>query len=97
MTPDDIEKLANVDNRSKSNAHRIDELEESTQALNELTTAVKVMVTKQDNLVDKVNCLDGKVTILESKRAKRWERLTEKLTWLFVGGVIMFCLSQIGI
>lgn len=90
-------KLAEVDQRSKSNTHRIDKLEQSTAALNELTTAVKVMVTKQDYIADKVDDLDTKVSALEGKPGKRWESVVEKVIMVIVGGVIAFVMAKAGI
>ena len=41
-------RLTDVESRCKSNTHRIDKLEESTEAINRLATSVEVMATKQD-------------------------------------------------
>jgi len=90
-------KLAEVEQRSKSNTHRIDKLEQSTAALNELTTAVKVMVTKQDYIADKVDSLDAKVTEIECKPGRRWDALVEKLIWAVVAAIVGFLLAQVGL
>lgn len=98
MTNEEISiKLTEVDQRSKSNTHRIDKLEQSTAALNELTTAVKVMVTKQEYIADKVDGLDAKVTELECKPGKRWDGLVEKLIWAVAAAVVGFLLAQVGL
>lgn len=90
-------KLIEVDQRSKSNTHRIDKLEESTTALNRLTTAIEVMVTKQDYIADRVDCLNTKVTELESKPGKRWDGLVEKLIWALVSAALGALLVWLGI
>ena len=90
-------KLAEVDARSKSNTHRIDALEKSTEALNKLATAVEVMATRQESMAETLERLDGKVEIMEQKPAKRWEGLAEKALWAVCAAVIAFLLAKIGL
>ena len=48
MTQDElIQKLTETEQRSKSNKHRIDELEQDQKALNKLATSVAVMAQEQ--------------------------------------------------
>jgi len=76
--------LAEVEARSKSNSHRIDQLEKNTEALNKLATAVEVMATKQDTMAETLDRLDAKVETIEQKPAKRWDGMVEK----FVAGLV---------
>lgn len=84
-------RLVDVEARSKSNTHRIDELQGQIDAVNRLATAVEVMATKQDAQADKldemrntVNNLDSKVDAIEKKPAKRWDGIVDK----FVAGLV---------
>ena len=43
-------KLAEIEARSKSNTHRINDLEEDNRALHALATSVEVLATKQDTI-----------------------------------------------
>lgn len=89
MTSEEIAaKLAENEQRGKSNTHRLDALEKNTEAVNNLATAVKVMATKQDGLVDKVDALSGKVDAMEAVPAKRWDSLVDKLLFAGSGAVI---------
>lgn len=98
MTNEEISvKLTEVDQRSKSNTHRIDKLETDTKAINELATSIRVMVTKQDTLTEKVDCLTSDVKDLKSKPGKRWDSLVEKLIWAVVAAVVGFLLAQVGL
>ena len=48
MTQDEMAvKLAEVDARSKSNTHRLDEMDYKVDTLQRLTTAVEVMAAEQ--------------------------------------------------
>lgn len=51
-------RLAAVEQRAKSNTHRLDKLEESTQILNRLATSMEVMAQRQEQVADTVDKLD---------------------------------------
>ncbi len=82
------ERLTAVEARAKSNTRRIDKIEKQTEAINRLATSVEVMATKQDGMVGTLNRLDEKVENIESKPAKRWEAISEKVILTVVGTVI---------
>lgn len=90
-------RLTEVEERSKSNGHRIDKLEESTEAINNLATSVRVMAEKQDHVAETVDKLDGKVTALESKPGRRWEALADKIILTIAAAIIGFALANIGL
>ena len=90
-------RLTDVEGRCKANTHRIDKLEESAEAINRLATSMEVMANKQDQVAESVVRLDGKVTALESKPAKRWDAMVDKIVWLVLGSCIAFLLSEIGL
>lgn len=66
-----IKQLAENTQRSKSNSHRIDELEQSTEALHKMATALEVLATKQSGMAEKLEKIDSKVSILEATPVKR--------------------------
>ena len=104
MTDEDIAvKLAEVDQRAKSNAHRLDKLEQQTDALNSLASSVEVMANEQKHQTEAildiktdVTALGGKVETLESKPGKRWESAVEKVTMTVIAAVVGFILAKIG-
>ena len=73
------QRLTAVEERSKSNSHRLDKLEESNEVISRLATSMEVMANKQEQVADTVDKLDGKVTALERKPGKRWDGFVEKL------------------
>ena len=81
------QRLTAVEERSKSNSHRLDKLEESNE----------VMANKQEQVADTVDKLDGKVTALERKPGKRWDGFVEKLIWAIAAAIVGFVLAQIGL
>ena len=90
-------RLTQVEQRAKSNTHRLEKLEESTEAINRLATSMEVMVSKQEQVAETVEKLDGKVTALEEKPAKRVDGLVDKIIWAICAAVITFLLARIGL
>lgn len=87
-------KLAEVDARSKSNTHRLDEMDEKVYTLNRLATAVEVMATEQRHqsgtmaeIKTDVTALGKKVDAIEKKPAKRWDGMVEKLFYGVLGAL----------
>ena len=90
-------KVAEIDQRSKSNTHRLDDLEGKYDVLNRLATAVEVLATKQDSMEKSINGLTAKVDTLENVPRKRWDNLVEKIIYLIVAGVVGFMLAKAGL
>lgn len=88
-------KLAEVDARSKSNTHRLDDLADKVDVLNRLTTAIEVMAAEQKHqgetmaeIKNDVTALDKKVEAIEQKPAKRWDGMVEKVIYGIVGSLV---------
>ena len=89
MTNEEMtERLVEVEQRSKSNTHRLDAVEKNQEALNSIATSVAVMAEQQKNISDKVDTIDAKVDTLEAKPGKRWESLVDKLLFAVAGAVL---------
>lgn len=90
-------RLADVEARAKSNTHRLDKLEASTEAISRLAASMEVMAEKQARVADTVDKLDGKVTALEQKPVRRVNDLLDKIIWAFCAGVISYILARFGL
>ncbi|MBE6941891.1 MAG: hypothetical protein E7455_06405 [Ruminococcaceae bacterium] len=90
-------RLTQVEQRSKSNTHRLEKLEATTEAISRLATSMEVMASKQEQVAETVEKLDGKVTALEEKPIKRADGLVDKIIWAVCAAVIAFVLAQIGL
>ena len=66
-----IRAIAENSQRSKSNSHRIDDLEKNAELLNKMVTALEVLATQQKAVADHVEKIDSKVTRLEESPIKR--------------------------
>lgn len=90
-------RLTQVEERSKSNSHRIDELEKRQDNLEELTGTVKVLAVREQNVENDVKEIKNDVKALTNKPAKKWENLSEKVILTIASAVVGFILAKFGI
>jgi len=97
-------RLVEMEQRCKSNTHRLDELAERVDVLNRLTTAVEVMAAEQKHqgetmaeIKTDVTALGRKVDVMEKKPGKRWDGLVDKAIWAVAAAVIAFLLGRLGL
>ena len=89
-------RLTQLEERSKSNSHRIDELEKRQYDLEELTGTVKVLAVREQNVENDVKEIKNDVKALTNKPAKKWENLSEKIILTIASAVVGFILAKIG-
>ena len=90
-------RLTEVEERSKSNTHRLDELEKRQDDLDELVSVVKVLAVREEAVENDVKEIKADVKILTSKPAERWDSLVDKAIWAVAGAVLAYILAQIGL
>lgn len=90
-------RLTEVEARSKSNAHRLDDVEKKQNDLSELVGTVKVLATKQEGVEKDVKEIKNDVKNLTSKPGKKWESLISQIVTLVVAAVVGFILAKIGL
>lgn len=89
-------RLTVVEDRSKSNEHRIEDLEKRQDNLDELVSTVKVLANREENVENDVKEIKADVKALNEKPAKKWDGLVDKIILTIVAAVIGFLLSKIG-
>ncbi len=70
-----VKAIAENEQRSKSNSHRIAELEQNAKLLNKMVTALEVLATQQQNVAEHVEKIDAKVTRLEQSPMRKLSRM----------------------
>ena len=90
-------KLTEVEERSKSNTHRLDKMEKRQDTLDELAKSMARMDERQNNMDGDVKEIKADVKALAEKPAKRWDGLMDKVLWLLVGAAIAALFAQGGI
>lgn len=91
------QRLTAVEQRCKSNGHRIDKIEEQQEALNKLATSVALMTQEQKDIKEDILEMKKDVKSLTSLPAKRWNDVVEKIVWLVIGGAVVALLAQAGL
>lgn len=89
-------RLTVVEDRSKSNQHRIEDLEKRQDNLDELVSTVKVLANREENVENDVKEIKADVKALNEKPAKKWDGLVDKIILTIAAAVIGFLLSKIG-
>lgn len=89
-------RLTAVEDRAKSNTHRLEKLEESTEAINRLAGSVEVMAVKLDVMNGNVTKLTTDVETIKAEPGKRWKFVVEKAIYFVVAAVVGFALAKIG-
>lgn len=98
MDEKDIEhRLTEVEGRSKSNSHRLDKLEESTEAINRMAISIEKMAMKQDDMNGSINKLTSDVETLKAEPGKRWKFVIEKAIYFLVAAVMGFVFAKFGL
>ena len=89
-------RLTEIEERSKSNSHRIYSLEKRPDNLDELVGTVKVLAVREENVESDVKEIKSDVKSLTGKSGKLWDGMVEKIIMLVVAAVIGFILAKIG-
>ena len=92
MGEDIAVKVAEIDQRAKSNTHRIDKVD-----LDKLVSSVAMLANEQERIKDDVTEIKTDVKTLTERPAKRWDGIVDKLIWAVLAAVLGFVLAQIGI
>lgn len=90
------ERLTKVEERTKSNTHRIDDLEKRQDNLDDLVSTVKVLAVREENVESDVKEIKSDVKSLTSKSGQRWDGLVDKIIMTIAAAVLAFVLAKIG-
>ena len=89
--------LERVDQRCKSNTHRLEEVEKRQDNLDKLASSVAALATKQEDMDGDVKEIKADVKALNAKPGKRWESIVDKAIWAVLAAMIAFVLARIGL
>ena len=89
-------KITEVEERCKSNTHRIDRLEERQGELDSIVRSVALLAQEQEHIKTDVAEIKQGVNALQSKSGKRWDAVVEKALLTIVAGIVAYALVKIG-
>ena len=90
-------RLTVVEDRSKSNSHRLDEMEKRQDDLDDLVSTVKVLAVREENVETDVKEIKKDVKTLTNKPGLKWEKFMEFIFLAVAGAVIGFVLAKLGL
>lgn len=94
MNDADLEhRLTEVENRSKSNTHRLDQHDKKLADITDLVLSVKELALELKHMREDLTETSQKVTKLENKDAEKWD----KFKWLIVAGLVTLVLGYLAI
>ena len=86
-------KLAELEQRAKSNTHRLNDVEKRQDTLDSLAASVKVLALREERVESDVKEIKADVKDIASRPAKRWEGIVEKLIAALVGAFVAWVLA----
>lgn len=90
-------RLTACEERSKSNSHRLEEVERRQDNLDELVGTVKTLADREQRVENDVKEIKADVKEINGKPGKMWESLVEKALWALAAAVIGFFLAKFGL
>ena len=86
-------RLTELEQRSKSNQHRIEEHDEEIKALRDLISTIKELATEVKYMRGDLNETITRLNKLENRDAGKWD----KFKWLLVAGIVTIILGYIAV
>ena len=90
-------RLTAVEDRTKSNTHRLEDLEKRQDNLDELVGTVKVLAVREENVETTVQEIKEDVKSLTAKPAKKWDGMIDKIFLMVVAALVALILSRLGL
>ena len=89
--------FTDVEARSQSNTHRLDEVEKRQNDLDALVSTVQVLATREERVEEDVKEIKTDVKSIKSKSATRWDNLVNQIITILVAAIAGFILAKIGL
>lgn len=98
MTIEDLTgRISSVEERAKSNTHRIDAVEVRMSKAEDKVESVSVIAAEITHIKDDVSDMKSDVKEMMSKSGKRWEMAVEKVIIAIISAVVGFLLVKSGL
>ena len=96
MTEQEHDKLTKLEERSKSNSHRLDELEKRVTSNEELVTSVALLAQKQETIEGDIKEIKSTVKTIADKPGKRWDSIIDKVLLTVIGAIVLYMMAKLG-
>ena len=88
-------KLAETEQRARSNMHRIEKLEQQQKDLNKLVTAVEVLASREKSVETDVKEIKADVKTITQKSGKRWDAMIDRVLYALIGAVLSLLMTGV--
>ena len=90
-------RLTELESRTKSNTHRLDDVEKRQDKLDDLVGTVRLLADREKRVEDDVGEIKSDVKSLKQKPGQKWDSFVDKAFWAVVAAVIGFIMARLGI
>lgn len=90
-------RMTAVEDRSKSNQHRLEEAEKRLDDQEKLVATVQILADREARVETDVKEIKSDVKSLTEKPAKKWDALWEKVLWAVVAAILGFIFARFGL
>lgn len=88
-------KLAETEQRARSNMHRIEKLEQQQKDLNKLVTAVEVLASREKSVETDVKEIKADVKTITQKSGRRWDTMIDRVLYVLIGAVLSLLMTGV--
>lgn len=89
--------LKEVEQRSKSNSHRLDEVEKRQADNDKMLASIARMDQRQNDMDNDIKEIKTDVKTLTGKPGKRWENVVDKVVFTIVAALVAYILARVGL
>lgn len=86
-------RLTEVENRSKSNTYRLDDVEKTLKENTDLIVSIKDLALETKHMREDLNETIQRLDKLENKDGEKWD----KFKWLIVAGLVTLILGYLAV
>lgn len=90
-------KVQHVDDRSKSNAHRLDDVEKKLEDNEQMLASIARLDQRQKDMDTDVKEIKADVKALAGKPAKRWESIVDKALMAVITALVGYVVLKLGL
>ncbi|WP_113675919.1 hypothetical protein [Vallitalea guaymasensis] len=83
-----IQKIAETEQRAKSNTHRLDKLEENNKLMMKLCSSVELLAQKQEQAMEQIQDLKADVVSIKETPKKRYDLIVTTIITVVVTALV---------
>lgn len=97
MEKDEIEKLEEVNQRSKSNTKRLDEHDTDIKELQNTYRTLEAMNYRMGNVEKNVQDINSKLEKVSEDKGKKWDKLIDYIFYFILASILGYIAVKLGI